>query len=160
MVTSWLKTRVSVSNTTNNKTTKEKLSANHRTGTLAERSIRSLVFETFYCFLLLVSELFKVTTDLRLHNHLPPAFPRGILSLPFLGPVLYCPQSSSLKKVFTRQRSFGVTSQDFDCFLQLVSPLSQLKPMTKYGRKQTERLHLKDPLLMKYSINKCIIVFK
>lgn len=135
MMTSWLNTRASMSNTTNNKTTKEKLCANHRTGTLAERSRTSLVFETFYCFLLLVSELFKVTTDLHLPNHLPPAFPRGILSLPLLGPVLYCPQSSSLKKVFTRQRSFRVTIQVSDTFFQLASPLSKLKTMTKVWSK-------------------------
>lgn len=79
----------------------------------------SLLFETF--LLVLPSDTFKVTAGLHLASHLFPGIPWGVLSSPLLGPVLYCPHSSSLGKCLTRHNSFPVILQVLDTFLQLFS---------------------------------------
>lgn len=115
-MTSWLNTRVSMFNWQQNNPIEASCDPQNCHSCWTVHSVTW--FSDLYCFLLYVSELFKVRTDLHLPNHLPPAFPWGILSLQLLGPVLYCPQPSSLRKV--SDRSFEVTFQVSDTFLQLV----------------------------------------
>lgn len=82
--------------------------------------LSSLVFETFFFFLLVLpSDAFKVTAGLHLASHLFPAIPWGVLSSPLLGPVLYCPHPSSLGKCPARHNSVSVILQVSDAFLQL-----------------------------------------
>lgn len=79
-------------------------------------------------FMLLPSDAFKVTAGLHLASHLSPAFPWGILSSALLGPVLYCPHSSSQGKCLARHNSFSVMLQVSDAFVQLFSPLTTCLP--------------------------------
>lgn len=101
-------------NNSNDRT--EHVTKHRKTQNCHSYCLSSLVFLTFLLFL--PSDAFKVTSSLRLASHLFAAIPWGVLSSALLGPVLYCPRSSSLGKWPARHYSFSAILQVSDAFLQ------------------------------------------